>query len=643
MPFLLSPGVSVTEIDLTTIIPSVSTTDGALSADLRWGPANQRILVESEAELVKWFWKPNSRVADDWLTAWNFLNYGNKLYTVRVLDQDNANTSLRAKNATAANSHGFLVLNDNVYDENYADGSLNSSFGAGHWIAKYAGSLGNSLKVSVCPSANAYQSTLAGTVTITANTATVTGVGTAFTTKVAVGDLFVVADEVHKVKSITNTTQLILRTRHVQGAAAATAVRRWEYYVEADVAPGTSNYAAERGSTSDEMHLVVVDEDGQWTGTNNEVLEVHQNLSKASDAKLEDGSSAYYKDIITNKSKYIRWAAHNSGFTNIGTNIDTTGATAFQGTQLPVKYSLVGGSDGTTIGNDERIRGWDMFKDAEQVDISLLLGAAANQTVAVHLINNVAENRLDCLACLSPPRFTCVDNDGNEADDIVTFRNTLPSTSYAVLDSGWKQQYDKWNDVYRYVPLNGDVAGLMVRTDNTRDPWWSPAGLNRGQIKNVIKLAWNPSQTDRDILYKNGINPVVTFPGDGTVLFGDKTLLAKPSAFDRINVRRLFIVLEKAIARAARYTLFEFNDEFTRSQFRNMVEPYLRMVQGRRGIQEFYVQCDATNNTPEVIDSNGFVASIYIKPARSINFIYLNFVATRTGVEFSEVVGKAGF
>ena len=216
----------------------------------------------------------------------------------------------------------------------------------------------------------------------------------------------------------------------------------------------------------------------------------------------------------------------------------------------------------------------------------------------------------------------------------------FPSSSYATLDSGWKYQFDKYNDLYRFVPLNGDVAGLMVRTDNTRDPWWSPAGFNRGNVKNVVKLPYNPLKAQRDQLYKKGINPIVTFPGQGTVMFGDKTLLAKPSAFDRINVRRLFIVLEKAISTASKFTLFEFNDDFTRAQFRNMVEPFLRDVQGRRGIFDFRVVCDESNNTGEVIDRNEFIGDIYIKPARSINFIQLNFVAVRTGVEFEEVVGQ---
>jgi len=277
-----------------------------------------------------------------------------------------------------------------------------------------------------------------------------------------------------------------------------------------------------------------------------------------------------------------------------------------------------------------------IFANDQLYDVSIIPTGAVSGATVTYIINNIAEVRKDCVVFASPERANVINNSGTEATSVVNFRNSLPSTSYAVLDSGWKYQYDRYNDVYRYVPLNGDTAGCAVRTDFVADPWFSPAGFNRGQIKNVVKLAYSPGATDRDTLYKRGINPVVTFPGNGTVLFGDKTLLAKPSAFDRINVRRLFIVLEKAIATAAKFQLFEFNDAFTQAQFRNLVEPFLRDVQGRRGITDFKVVCDSTNNTEVVVDRNEFVADIYIKPARSINFIQLNFVATRSGISFTE-------
>ena len=271
---------------------------------------------------------------------------------------------------------------------------------------------------------------------------------------------------------------------------------------------------------------------------------------------------------------------------------------------------------------------------------SLLVTGTGNSTIASYVISNIADSRKDCVAFISPEKADCVDNAGQEVTDIKAFRNGLTSSSYAFLDSGYKYQYDKYFDVYRWIPLNGDIAGLCVRTDTERDPWFSPGGMNRGVIKNVIKLAWNPTKTNRDELYQVGINPVVSFPGEGTVLYGDKTMLSRPDAFDRINVRRLFITLEKAISRAARFSLFEFNDQFTRAQFVALVEPFLRDVQGRRGITDYRVVCDDTNNTAEIIDRNEFVGDIYIKPARSINFIQLNFVAVRTGVSFNEVVGS---
>jgi hypothetical protein len=343
---------------------------------------------------------------------------------------------------------------------------------------------------------------------------------------------------------------------------------------------------------------------------------------------------------MNQQSAWVWWASHIDNMSAAG---GAASSTFTNSDDLPTTESLSGADSGIAPTNAQIIDGYDKFQNAEEVDVSLILGGDSNATIGTHIINNICESRMDCVAVLSPETGDVVNNStyaGKEAEDSITYRNTLPSSSYGVLDGAWKYQYDKYNDVYRHVPMNGDTAGLMVRTDDTRDPWWSPAGLNRGHIKNVVKLSYNPKKSERDLLYKAGINPVVTFPGQGTVLFGDKTMLAKPSAFDRINVRRLFIVLEKAISTAAKYTLFEFNDAFTRSQFRNMVEPFLRDVQGRRGIHDFRVVCDETNNTGEIIDRNEFVGDIYIKPARSINFIQLNFVAVRTGVDFEEIVGQ---
>ena len=421
--------------------------------------------------------------------------------------------------------------------------------------------------------------------------------------------------------------------------------RVWEYHDSVDAAPGKSDYQTNFGNTSvtsDEMHIVISDADGKFTGVPGTVLETYRAVSRATDGKTIDGGTNYYKDVINQNSNYIYAINDLTGATS-NTAANLTSST------VGVNYKRFAlGRDGANESNIPMTllaTAYDTFKSAEDVDISLVLTGKlpdnTNGQLANYLIDNIAETRKDCVVFVSPTKADVVGKTGSTAlTAINATRNSLRSTSYAVMDSGYKYMYDRYNDLYRWVPLNGDIAGLCARSDTTNDPWWSPAGVNRGQIKNLVRLAYNPSQAERDDLYKAGVNPVVTFPGQGTILYGDKTLLSKPSAFDRINVRRLFIVLEKAIARASRSTLFEFNDAFTRSQFKNLITPYLRDIQGRRGITDFLVVCDETNNTGEVIDRNEFVGDIYIKPARSINFIQLNFVAVRSGVAFSEVVGQ---
>ena len=437
--------------------------------------------------------------------------------------------------------------------------------------------------------------------------------------------------------------------------SGTTVERYWQFFNVVDVAPGQSDYQAAYGNTSaqDEMHVVVIDDGGLFTGTPGTVLEVFKGLSRATDAKNNDNTGNYYKDVINQGSNYIWWAADRSGAAS-ATALNLTSSS----TSAPFDVTFRLGADGYDESNATLSmlgEAYDLFKSSEDVDISLVLQGkpiggttvvngetVQNFQLANYIIDNIVETRRDCIALISPDRSKVLNNIGNEALSLKNWRGAIRSTSYAVLDSGYKKQYDRYNDIYRWIPLNGDIAGLCARTDQSNDAWWPPAGFSRGQIKNVISLAWNPRQSERDVLYSNGINPVVSFPGQGIILYGDKTLLAKPSAFDRINVRRLFIVLEKAISTAAKYSLFEFNDAFTRAQFKNLVTPFLRNIQGRRGITDFLIVCDDTNNTPQVIDSNQFVGDIYIKPARSINFIQLNFVAVGTGVQFSEVVGKFG-
>jgi hypothetical protein len=414
----------------------------------------------------------------------------------------------------------------------------------------------------------------------------------------------------------------------------------WDYAASFAGAPGTSDYAAAKGATFDEVHVIVVDGVGAFTGTVGTVLEKFANMSIASDAKGSDGGSIYYKNVVNTQSKYAWWTKHPA---NSGEDL-AWGAAASAGEYNSITAAgehtdtFTGGVDAAPADGDLEA-GYSLFVDKELVDISLVITGGHSATVCQHVIDEVSLGRLDCVTFVSPALADVKSNAGDEVTDVIDhFKTTLNRfSSYAVADSGWKRQYDRYNDVYVNVPLNADIAGLCARTDDTNDPWFSPAGLNRGQIKNVVKLLWTPNQAERDELYKNGINPVANLPGNGVVLYGDKTLLAKPSAFDRINVRRLFIVLEKAVSTAAKFQLFEFNDVFTRAQFKSIVEPFLRNVRGRRGIFDFRVVCDETNNTGEVIDRNEFVADIFIKPARSINFIQLNFIATRTSITFEEI------
>jgi hypothetical protein len=853
MAFQLSPGVNVSEIDLTTVVPAVATSDGAFAGVFRWGPVGERVLVDSENALVSRFAKPTNFNPETFFTAANFLSYANRLYISRAADtvgatpvvsanvtggnnilvigdttplsvgmyiaqcsnasitfgnstvntatlsgvtivSKNSSTITLSSNTTAvqgsvsfyfarpetaytavafdtASANAFVanLVNQIVKNENdytLKDGTFDSDV---VYVSRYPGALGNSLRVSICDTSASYNSNIdiANSTVNTAiqfvvgsNTATVkfvgssnasantvkalisttdqilagnssiglqymqvTGLAVASNTTANVsfngnadvssalnfitvssnpfvnGDIVVYAnaagnsvisglnsgtsyhivqanstgfkvsatplgDEISltstadsnssftanvNVLSVSFEDPYRLHTAYVSNAIA----RYWEFFNVVDVAPGQSNYQLYNGNTSaqDELHVVVVDNDGGFSGTPGTVLEVYRGLSRASDAKNDDGTVNYYKDVINQNSNYVWWTNDRS------TAVSNTAANLISATSsAPMSTHLVLGADGLTESTATLgILGtaYDLFAAAEDIDISLVLQGkpmggttvvggrtVQNFQLANYIIDNITDVRRDCIALISPDKNTVLNNVGDEALDLKAWRGAVHSSSYAVLDSGYKYQYDKYNDIYRWIPLNGDIAGLCVRTDNTNDAWWSPAGFNRGQIKNLVKIAFNPRKSERDVLYSNGINPVVTFPGQGTVLYGDKTLQAKPSAFDRINVRRLFIVLEKAISTSAKYSLFEFNDAFTRAQFRNLVTPYLRTIQGRRGITDFLVVCDDTNNTPQIIDTNQFVGDIYIKPARSINFIQLNFVAVPTGVQFSEVVGK---
>jgi phage tail sheath protein FI len=553
MAFQVSPGVQVQEIDLTNVVPAVSTSIGGYAGAFNWGPVEEIRTIGSEKELASVFGVPSktdTAVAQSFLTAASFLKYATALKVIRAVETT-------AKNATSGNlgNSGVQIKNRDQYDSSFS----NEESAVGSWGAKYPGTLGNSLKVSVCP---------------------------------------------HTVTS------------------GATSFSNWAYNGLFTAQPG-----------ADEFHIVIVDEDGLWTGTSGTVLEKYEFVSSVADSLKEDGSTNYYKNVLNNNSKYVWYLKADTAL--IGSSAD----------DAVVNYSLTGGTDVTVVASSVNAA-LELFADAETVDVNLLFaGADADGATDIAAkLCEIANTRKDLLVFLSPPIEASVDT-STPADDVRAWAadaqdTTYGNSSYAVYDSTALKIYDKYSDTYRWIPACGHVAGLCANTDQVADAWFSPAGLNRGQLLGVTKLAYNAKLADRDALYKASVNPIVSFPGQGTILFGDKTGLTKPSAFDRINVRRLFIVLEKAIATAAKYQLFEFNDEFTRAMFRNMVEPFLRDVQGRRGLTDFLVVCDTTNNTAEVVDRNEFRAEIYIKPARSINYITLSFIATRSGVQFSELVGK---
>jgi len=834
MPFQLSPGVNVTEIDLTTVVPAVATSDGAIAGIFNWGPVGERMLIDSEQKLVTVFGKPNSNTAETWFTAANFLSYSNRLYVVRAANTTSLHNRTDAASSAFANgdfvwdsvelnptsdiinsgdpnaailladANEYYSLNDQVYFEtdsghdafggftnktfyyvsyvNSTAYSLSTTYGGANvafttvpnpgdllnllyytskvslshtvknsvdfqnretpfsdymtFVAKYPGAIGNSLKISVVDSPNAYSSavltdgnmdhefdvvvlegaydqalikagkynvqlelnihtgsskanvyftpysftTAAGAVGDNPDAVTLVGTvsdaedySRVWAENLTVGDYLnlgntAIGNQRLKIASISESyevsgegywlnvtfeTPYRLHTNFVANTTVNPELSRdWEYHSVVDNPPQASEYSIQFGDGAvDGVHVVITDEMGMFTGVPGTILETYSNLSRATDARGVGGGTIYYKDVINQSSQYV-WVANPPFASGLASELTNTGSAAAH------TYMFEFGTDGYTGLNAPLgtiASGYDLFASAEDVDISLILqgkpiagsttdnasGLTINNfQLANYIIDNIVEQRKDCVVFVSPDDTLVAAQRNNEATAIVAWRNAVRDSSYAVMDSGYKYQYDRYNDIYRWIPMNGDTAGLCARTDNQRDPWWSPAGFNRGQIKNLVKLRFNPRKADRDVMYKNGVNPVVSFPGQGTILYGDKTLQSKPSAFDRINVRRLFIVLEKAISTASKFTLFEFNDEFTRSQFKNLINPYLREVQGRRGITDFLVVCDGTNNTPERVDRNEFWGDIYIKPARSINFIQLNFVAVRTGVQFSEVVGQ---
>ena len=635
MAFQVSPGVLVKEKDLTNVIPAVATSIGAIGVQSTKGPVDEVVSISSEKELVDTFGKPNSDNFEYFFTAASFLAYSNSLKVIRA-----TNTGLL--NATADGS-GLLIKNTTDYQDNYSDGSAS----VGEWAARTGGAWGNNLKISICPSSTVYEETAKTTVSDGSTAVGDTGLTLAAGTGFSVGDIVNFGEDggyEYRVLTVSGADITFVRHDgsdqgglHTAISNGASVRRRWRYYDLVAGAPGTSSYVSDRGGSNDELHIVVTDNDGDITGKVGEVLEVYDSVSKASDGKTPQGDDNYYPNVIYNQSEYIYWMDHITSGTNWG--VGGTGTTFTAVTALH-EANLEAGANGSTITTAQLKSAYELMQDAETMDVNLLIAGKGDATHIDNLIT-IAENRKDAVAFASPERSDVVNiaNSTTQTANVKGFFDAVRSSSYVVFDSGYKYTYDKYNDVFRWVPLNGDTAGCAARTDLTHDSWFSPAGFSRGVVRGAVKLAYNPTKTERDILYRARVNPVTTFPGQGTVLFGDKTGLSTPSAFDRINVRRLFITLEKAISTASKFQLFEFNDEFTRAQFRNMIEPFLRDVQGRRGVTDFIVVCDETNNPGDVVDRNEFRADIYVKPNRSINFITLQFVATRTGVAFEEVVG----
>ena len=694
MSFLVSPGVHVREIDLTNVVPTVATSIGAIASSFEKGPVGTIVDISSEEELIRTFGRPqnDSNQFENWFAAANFLAYTDALKIVRIASG--------VTNATA-NGAGILIRDDDHYDNDFDNGQGSVGEWTARTAGTHGNAVGVSVCASATAYEQTAVTTTSaqealGQTTISVTDASVFNVGDI----VNFGETGNIEYETTAVSTSASTIEIkLLDDVNGQGlqnqiSSGTNIRRRWRFYGLFDGAPGTSSYATERGrGTGDEMHIVVYDYTGEQSGFDvdsngnrtNGVLESYANLSKNINAKSPQGDSIYYPYVLRKSSAFVYWTDHNSAGINWGTDIDSvvgsivlngtdangtdagdniqledgsgdsgniameTGSGSYSALNTPTKSELSGGTDDYAVTAGEIESGYGEFEDTESVDVNLILGgrgggagdSASTQDTHVTMLTTLVEKRRDCVAFVSPYRSATVgvSDSITQTDNVVDAFDLCPSSSYVVFDSSYKYQYDKYNDVFRFVPSNGDTAGLCAFTDQVADAFFSPAGFNRGNLRNAIKLSYNPKKSERDRLYRARINPITNFPGQGVCLFGDKTALSKPSAFDRINVRRLFLLLEKAIATASKFQLFEFNDEFTRAQFRNLVEPFLRDIQGRRGITDFKVKCDDSNNTGEVIDKNQFIADIFIKPARSINFITLNFIATRTGVAFSEVGG----
>lgn len=641
MAFSVSPSVIVREVDASATVPAIATPPAAIAGIFRWGPVNEPVLISSETALVNRFGQPTDSNYETFFTAADYLAYSNALYVVRADDDSEV-----ADGSTLV----YDGNNDIIVDE--------STFGA--FSAKYQGAVGNSLEVAYCTSTGYEEELFAvggipaqdnGTAdqafTFNASSLAFQVANTEQITSLATGDVLRVGNDSvgYQEISVASVTEVANTVTYGTGNNAVTVTDAYDYTIAlggkftlSETSPNllslTKRWAHANlfpgAPSAGHVHIVVGDEDGAATGEAGVLLETYENLSTTTGAVRADGSNKYYETVIENASQWIKVA---------NTNVIGTAAS-----KLATYESMTGGTDAKTESTATLGQlgfAWDELKNTNELDINfILLGKgddAGNR--ANYVISNVADYRKDCVAYISPSYEAVVSATATatKMTNAIAHRNKIQSSSYAFMDSGYKYRYDKYNDKYRWTPLNGDMAGLASRVE----VWESPAGFRKGIIKNVVKLAFNPNKAQRDQLYSSDINPVMSQVGQGIMLFGDKTLFGQTqSAFDRLNVRRLFIAVEKSIATAAQGFLFELNDEFTQTQFKNIVDPFLRDIQGRRGIIDFRVVSDATVNTPAVIDQNKFRANIFIQPARSINVIELTFVATRTGIEFDEIVGS---
>jgi len=670
---LLSPGVEIQERDLT--IGSIETVEvnvGAIAGAFLKGPVLTPVRISTEAQLIETFGEPTDDNAETWWTAASFLSYGGVIDVVRCATSG----QLTASDDSVTSPYTLSIPTKDVYEADYFYAG-NNPF---RFAARNVGADQNSLRVATIDTGADVTLTLDGALT-TSTIGTQVQTASASPNGAKSGYIFAWDGANNKVSLITSDTWVATDVIE-NGVTDLNVTAKSNWYDEQIVYPAvgnkpalpwsaiaprptTSPYVADRGGSKDEIHVVVYDATGEITGSPNTLLEKFTYLSKANNGRTSEGSQNYYPQVLLDGSDWIYWGSHetaeiydvsaNQSITggNIsGTNNKGSDATTAFDLSGVSEYTFIKGAESGGATSGEIISAMQEFADTETVEIDYLLmgpgdigsGASAesNTKAIAAAALTISSARKDCIAFLSPWKGNVVGvtSSATQAQNVVDFYDTMQATSFGVFDNGWKYIYDRFADKYRYVPCNGDVAGLCAATTANGLPWFSPAGLNRGAIKNAVKLAFSPTRTERDKLYQNRINPITSLPGQGILLFGDKTALASPSAFDRINVRRLFNVIEKTIGNAAKGVLFELNDEFTRNNFKNVVEPYLRSIQAERGITDFLVVCDKTNNTGAVIDSNEFKADFYIKPARSINFITLTFIATRTGVSFEEVVPK---